>query len=79
LLLELDFQSPTWTMRLSSNFSGIPRASRVLLIHINRPLNIEDKHTSFRNDQRLLQEEFSLVFFSFSLFLCYFLMRMIFI
>jgi hypothetical protein len=64
-LLGLDFQSPIWTLRLTSNFSRFSRASRVLLISINRPLNIEDKHTSFGNDQRLLQEGFSLVFLFF--------------
>lgn len=28
------------------NFFGIPRASRPLLISINRPLNIEERHTA---------------------------------
>jgi hypothetical protein len=28
------------------DFSGIPRASRPLLISINRPLNIEERHTA---------------------------------
>jgi hypothetical protein len=64
--------SPTWT---SFDFSRIPKASRVLLIPINMPLTIKEKHTSFGEDQRLLQEWFSLVF----IFLCYFLLRMIFI
>jgi hypothetical protein len=41
-LLGLDFQSPTWTSRLTSEFSEITRASRVLLIPINRPLNIKE-------------------------------------
>jgi hypothetical protein len=45
-LLGLNFQSLTWTMRLSSDFSWIPRAFRSFLISIYRPLNIEERHTT---------------------------------
>jgi hypothetical protein len=34
----IGFFFPTWTKRLGSNFSRLPRASRTLLIPINRPL-----------------------------------------
>jgi hypothetical protein len=61
----LDFQSPTSTKRLTSDFSRIFRACRALLTSINRSLNIKDKHTRFEKDQRLLQEGFSLVFLFF--------------
>jgi hypothetical protein len=71
-LLGLDFQSLTWTRRLTPNFLGICRTSRVLLIPMKWPINIENKHTSFGKDQRLHQEGFSLVFFFFfSLLLSY--------
>jgi hypothetical protein len=40
-LLGLKFQSPTWTRRLKSNFSGIPRASRTCVPPINRPLSFK--------------------------------------
>jgi hypothetical protein len=52
-LIELDFQSSTWTRKLTSDFARISRASRILLISINRPLNIEEKNTSFGKDQGL--------------------------
>jgi hypothetical protein len=54
-LLGLDFQSPTWTRRLTSEFCEITMASRVLLVLINRHLTIEERHTSFGKNQRLLQ------------------------
>jgi len=64
--------SPTWTRRIISVFSRIPRASRVLLIPINKPLNIEEKHTSLEKNQRLLQDRmlFPLIFL-FSLLFSY--------
>jgi hypothetical protein len=43
-LLGLDFQSPTWTRRLTSKFFEITRASRILLIPIYKALNIEERH-----------------------------------
>jgi hypothetical protein len=49
-------------------FSKIFMAYNVLLILINRPLNIEGKHTSFGNGQRLLQEGFWLFSFFISSF-----------
>jgi hypothetical protein len=43
--LGFGFESPTRTKRLTYIFLRVSRASRVLLIPINRPLNIEERHT----------------------------------
>lgn len=41
-----ELSSPTWTKKLIFDFSEISRAYRVLIIPINRSLNIEEKHTT---------------------------------
>jgi hypothetical protein len=42
-LIGLDFQSSTRTRKLTYDFPKISRTSRVLLIPINKPLNIEER------------------------------------
>jgi hypothetical protein len=44
--LELGFQSLTWTRRLTYDLPRFFRASRILLIPINTPLNIEERYTA---------------------------------